>query len=172
MDIQGFSSRAASLATLRPWRTIAAGTCLLLAANALAACETPAVIAEPTGDLWIVSENWDLDIPASASLEEYYSSEHGPHGERDAVYVLSLDLRSRTGHWDPAQYTSTVHELAPNVVEEIVNEADARFTGAELQDLQCLALDTSRSTTRAGEDHLITCVDLAEDVYVIFERIF
>lgn len=171
MDTPGVSSRPASLATLRPWRTVAAGACLLLVTDALAACEAPAVIAEPTGDLGIVSENWDLDIPASAGLEEYYSSEHGPHGERDAVYVLSLDLRSRTGHWDPAQYTSKVHELAPSVVEEIVDEADARFTGAELQALQCRALDTSRSTIRTGDDHLITCVDLAEDVYVIFERI-
>lgn len=137
-----------------------ARACLLLATGGLAACEAPAVIAEPTGDIWVVSENWDLDIPASASLEEHYSSEHGPHGERDAVYVLSLDLRSRTGHWDPALYTSTVHELAPSVVEEIVDKADARFTGTELQDLQCRALGTSRSTTRTGGDHLITCVDL------------
>lgn len=97
MDTPGVSSRPASSATLRPWRTIVARACLLLATGGLAACEAPAVIAEPTGDLWIVSENWDLDIPASASLEEHYSSEHGPHGERDAVYVLSLDLRSRTG---------------------------------------------------------------------------
>lgn len=172
MDIPGASSRAAYLASLRPWRTVAAGACLLLGAGALAACEAPAVVAEPTGELWIVSETWDLDIPASASLEEYYSSEHGPHGERDAVYVLSLDLRSRTGHWDTAQYTSTVHELAPSVIDEIVDKADARFTGAELQDLQCRALDTSSSAARTGDDHLVTCVDVADDVYVIFERIF
>lgn len=156
----------------RSCRAAATVASFVLGAAALIACEAPAVVAEPSGDLWIMSENWDLEFPASATLEEYYSSKHGPHGERDAVYVLSLDAPRRTDHWDPAEYTSTVSDFAPNIVQEIVDEADARFTDVELQDLHCRSLETPGPSAREGNDHLVTCVEPADGRYVIFERIF
>lgn len=156
----------------RPRRAAPAIVSLLLGAGSLVACEAPAVIAEPSGDLRIVAATWDLDLPASAVLEEHHSSEHGPHGERDAVYVLSLDASSATGHWDPADYTSSVSDVEPIIVRAVVEAADAPFTDAELQDLRCRALEAEEPATGEGADHLATCIDPADGTYVVFERIF
>lgn len=153
-------------------RAAATVACLVLGSGALAACEAPAVIAEPSGDLRIMADTWDLELPASAVLEEHHSSEHGPHGERDAVYVLSLDASSAAGHWDPTDYTSSVSDVEPIIVRDIVESAAAPWTDAELQALRCRSPEAPGTVTPEGNDHLATCIDPEDGTYVIFERIF
>lgn len=144
---------------------LTAAPCAASALLMLSACGATAP-SDPESYLPRVESAWDIEVPESAEVREYYSSEADFHGGRDEVYVLDIPAADRTGVWDPASYAHGVpHDGAPSV-SEISASAGAPITDDLLDSLRC------GDPVRADQNFILFCIDGETDAFYVFEQLF
>lgn len=113
-----------------------------------------------------VESVWDIEVPADADAQAYYSSEVDFHGGRDDVYVLRLPEASRSGIWDPSTYATGVPTDGSPTVADIVDSSSADVPDEVLSALCCA------QPVRTNQNYLLTCHHADDDQFYVFEQIF
>ena len=141
----------------------AVGFCLIPASLVLAGCD---VDSDPEPDLDRVRSVWEMDIPADAEVEDYWSSEVDLQGGRDDLYVVSIPQTSRGGTWDPVQYTEGVPASGSPDPADIARASGAPLAEDIFDELSC------QEPVRRGQDYILLCYHPRDDLFYIFEQVF
>lgn len=112
----------------------------------------------------VLSEAWEIDVPASMTTEEFYSSDVGFTGDGDYLRVMKLPKADQVGMWTPANFQESPDEWVGTTV---ITNSNAPFNLEDLNDLKRLPV-----TKREDGDHLMLCYSKASDNYYSFESIF
>lgn len=142
--------------------TVAAAASLALL---LSGC-TLELAASPEPDVDRVESVWDIEVPAGAVVQAYYSSEVDFHGGRDDVYVLQIPTASRSNIWDPATYTAGAPNDGSPTVDDIIDSSNADVSDKVISSLRCA------QPIRADQNYLLTCHHADADEFYLFEQIF
>ncbi|WP_136192065.1 hypothetical protein [Actinomyces procaprae] len=134
----------------------------LLAAALVTATLSGCADGHEEGDLsWqlgVLAQNWEVEIPSSVSLKGYQSSEVGPHGEVDAVYVVQA--RDVEGTWLDGDFDSPSKTRSEELAETVAAASAADIVG-DVADLRCIdplkkgTSDTLTVCRRSEADELI-----------------
>ena len=112
----------------------------------------------------VLSEAWGIDVPASMTTEEFYSSDVGFTGDGDYLRVMKLPKADQVGMWAPANFQESPDEWVGTTV---ITNSNAPFNLEDLNDVKCLPV-----TKREDGSHLMLCYSRASDDYYSFESIF
>ncbi|MDU5962707.1 MAG: hypothetical protein E6Z13_06085, partial [Dermabacter sp.] len=107
---------------------------------------------------------WGIDVPASMTTEELYSSDVGFTGDGDFLRVMKLPKADQVGMWAPANFQESPDEWVGTTV---ITNSNAPFNLEDLKDLKCLPV-----TKKEDGSYLMLCYSRASDNYYSFESIF
>lgn len=138
-----------------------------LASLALAGCSMSAVEADDVVQLVDLGDSWERPLPRTSTLESVATSEIGPHGEHDAVYVFTIPASDVEGAWERDRFTAPPTRTERDLMDSIMDASGAELDPEQLQALLCQDEVTSEDDP---EDHLVVCLQPETRRYVAFER--
>ncbi|MCT2025902.1 hypothetical protein [Dermabacter hominis] len=112
----------------------------------------------------VLSEAWGIDVPASMTTEEFYSSDAGFTGDGDFIRVLKLPKADQGGTWSPDSFQETPDEWVGSTV---ITNSNAPFKLDDFSDLRCHPVTKSKNG-----DYLMLCYSRTSDNYYSFESYF
>ncbi|SHW58351.1 Uncharacterised protein [Mycobacteroides abscessus subsp. abscessus] len=112
----------------------------------------------------VLSKAWGIDVPASMTTEEFYSSDVGFTGDGDYLRVMKLPKADQVGMWAPANFQESPDEWVGTTV---TTNSNAPFKLDDFSDLRCHPV-----TKREDGSYLMLCYSRASDNYYSFESIF
>lgn len=136
-------------------------------ALALAGCSMSAVEADDVVQLVDLGDSWGRPLPRTSTLESVATSEIGPHGEHDAVYVFTIPASDVEGAWERDRFTAPPTRTERDLMDSIMDASGAELDPEQLQALLCQDEVTSEDDP---EDHLVVCLQPETRRYVAFER--
>ncbi|WP_194785077.1 hypothetical protein [Actinomyces haliotis] len=130
---------------------------MVVAIGMLAGCSAGSPSSASTDLSWqlgALEANWNLTVPDGVRLVAYYSSDPGPHGEHDAVYVLADD--SRDGAWVSGAF-GALGEAGSKLLDRIESSAAASGVAPDSADILC-----KPAISQNQDDRLVLCKESAD----------
>lgn len=107
-------------------------------------------------------------MPDDATQDAYYSTDTGPHGERDDLYILTLDEPPTSGFWAEDSFDDPLNSKQKEFAKSVMENSDTPDEKVDIDHLACR--DVKHESDDPENDILLPCRDSHSGKYIFFER--